>query len=330
MSIKFLSGFEYRNRDDDGWTGHTSGGAWIANTSIPALTLGTRSVRMSGIASSPLAATVGECWIGIQIRPTTTSSTALFGLSLGSATTYIEAGVAGGDFAISINGTTVSSSAGVSINSWVRLHLHVSGLTAGDTIRLYRDGELSTPIVEYTLTGGDVSGWPAAFTHASLNCAGGASYLDDLWIMDPTDATGVTDPQETLSFSVELLTADANGADFTFASGSFSDVDEIPFSLSDKITADAVGQIADLSFDNASTAQVIGAIKITQRTQRSGTTAGSQAEISIDDGSNNLVLETVTVPGDGYIRTYTSLAADGTALEDSKLNASTIQIKTVT
>ena len=328
MSIKFLSGFEYRNRDDDGWTSPT-GGVWVANSSIPTLSLGTRSVRMSGTATSPLAGTVTECWIGSQVRPTTTAADALFGLSLGSSTTYIEAGVVNGDFVISINGTTVSSVAGASISSWVRLHLHVSGLTAGDTIELYRDGVLTTSIVDYTLTSGDVSGWPAAFTHASLR-GDGNGYFDDLWIMDPTDATGVTDPQETLSFSVELLTADADGADFTFASGSFSDVDEIPFSLSDKITADAVGQIADLSFDDASTAQVIGAIKITQRTQRSGTTAGSQAEISIDDGSNNLVLETVTVPGDGYIRTYTALAADGTAIEDSKLNASTIQIKTVT
>lgn len=331
MSIKLICGFEYRSQADDGWINLGSNtGSYSTNT--PTSSNGDRSLDRStgglGVYTLPLTSGITESWIGAQILLDTTSSSCVFGLGDGTSTEYLTAGIVSGDWVIQINGTTAASSAGAGLAQWHRCHLHVGAVTAGSVVTLYQDGDLSSPVVQYTLTGPDVSGWPGSFSDVLFIMS--RSQIDDIWAMDPNDATGTTDPEETLSFSIELLTADSDGPDFTFATGSFSDVDEIPFNLADKITADAVGQIADLSFTNATTAQVIGAIKVTQRTQRSGTTAGSQAEISIDDGSNNNAIETVTVPGDGYIRTYIADAADGTALEVSKLNASTIQIKTVT
>ena len=330
MSIKFLSGFELQNVTDDGISFHTSG-LESYSTTTPPTTRGNYSLRNSSLTlgqySCFLNGTVAGCWLGAQFYASSNGE-ATYGLSEGTSTEYIEAGISGGEWVIRVNGAEVALVSGASINTWHRTHLQVEGLAAGSVIRLYINGDLTAPVVQYTLTSGDVAGFPASFGHVAFRLK--KSLLDDLWVMDPNDATGITDPQETLSFSVELLTAVSDGADFTFASGSFSDIDEIPFSLADKITADAVGQIADLSFDSASAAQVIGAVKVTQRTQRSGTTAGSQAEISIDDGSNNNAIETVTVPGDGYIRTYIADSADGTAIEVSKLNSSTIQIKTVT
>ena len=333
MSIKFICGFEHQNITDDGFFLTSGNNFWAYSASTPGSSNGGRSMfyapGLTGVYAGGCSSSVSSCWIGAQIKADNSATQILVGSSLGTSARFIEAGIVSGEWVIFINGTSEATASAAPLAQWNRIHLHIAGLSSGDVISLYRDGDLSSTVIQYTLTTADVSGWPASFTHASIYVRNGGG-VDDLWIMDPTDATGVTDPQETLSFSVELLTANANGPDFTFATGSFSDVDEIPFNLSDKITADAVGQIADLSFTSATTAQVIGAIKVTQRTQRSGTTAGSQAEISIDDGSNNNAIETVTVPGDGYIRTYISDAADGTALEVSKLNASTIQIKTVT
>lgn len=333
MSIKFLCGFEFRNRTDDGFTFVGGFDNWTNVAFAPPSSNGVYSLKhgfsVAGNYVSPCTSAFSECWLGSIVYSPGSASTVMAGVCTGATTRYIEAGIVNGAWEIYVNGTSKATSPGAPLAQWNRLHMHIEGLADGDTIRLYKEGDLATPVVQYSLTSSDVSGWPATLSHVRLHTSNQV-HVDDLWLMDPTDATGVTDPQETLSFSVELLTADANGADFTFATGSFSDIDEVPFSLADKITADAVGQIADLSFTNASTAQVVGAVKVTQRTQRSGTTAGSQAEVSIDDGANNNAIETVSVPGDGYIRTYISEAADGTSLEVDKLNASTIQIKTVT
>ena len=332
MSIKFLSGFELRNITDDGISIHATSNLGYSTTT-PATTNSnyslTHTTFSAGKYSCAINGTIAGCWIGAQIRANGTTSDMTYGLSEGSTTEYIDAGILNSEWVIRVNGSTAASSPGASLATWHRTHLQIEGLAAGSVIRLYKDGDLTSPVVQYTLTSGDVAGFPSSFGHVAFRMAS-QGYIDDLWVMDPNDGAGVTSPQETLSFSVQLLSPDADGSDFSFATGSFSDVDEIPFSTGDKITADAVGQIADLSFSAADSAQVLGAVKVTQRTQRTGTTAGSQAEVSIDDGTNNNAIETVTVPGDGYIRTYIADAADGAAIEVSKLNISTIQIKTVT
>lgn len=332
MSIKFLCGFEHQSRADSGFTALINDNA-VSDTSTPAQSKGNRSLRhfssVLGIYTAPLSGNVQECYVGSMVRGDSAASDMLAGISLGTTDRYVEAGFINGQWVIYINGSSVATVGGFSITDWHRLHLHVSGLSALDVVTLYKDGDLTAPLLSHTLTSGEVAGWPASFSHV---CFVGQSqgYIDDLWVMDPTDSTGTIDPQETLSFSVELLSPDADGSDFTFATGSFADVDEIPFDLADKITADAVGQIADLSLTAATAAQVVGAMKITLRTQRSGTTAGSQIELSLDDNTSNNVITTTTVPGDGMIEAYTETSADGTRIEVSKINLSTIQGKTVT
>ena len=259
MSIKFLCGFEYRVREDDGYTFAGGFNFWASSTNVPTASKGARSmnhnISIAGNYTSPCTSNVSESWIGSQVLPNVTASQILVGLSEGISTRYIDAGVDGGNWAIHVNGTSKASIPGVPLGQWSRIHTHIEGLAAGDVISLYKDGDLSTALVQYTLTSGDVSGWPSALTHSHIYINNQA-FIDDVWIMDPSDGTGVTDPQETVSFSVELLKPNADGADFTFATGSFADVDEIPFNLTDKITADAVGQIADLSLESATAAQL--------------------------------------------------------------------------
>lgn len=208
---------------------------------------------------------------------------------------------------IRIAGTVVATaaSAAFSLSTWERIHLHFGGDDVGDVVSVYRDGDLATPVVTFTLTNTQaialaaIGGKPNEFYAATKSGAGGDRF-DDFIAMDPADPgfEGIAFYGE---FAVKDLRFNANSAVSGEQqwSGGFGNIDEVPPSDADKITASAVGNVSMFLKAAIGEDNVFG-VKITARVTRTGTAAGTQIAILSRDGVDEESV-TIAAPADGDV-----------------------------
>ena len=333
-----MVGFETRNEEDEG--------LFIFDTSLT-FTTSTADLApqtkgevyayapLSRGYAKPLTHSVSECWVSALVHGYNVASDCALGLlkspAVGTNSSNREfTGVFMQDntMRVKVGASTKTSAVNVPVGNWTRVHIHISGRVAGSTVRAYFGGDLSSPVLEYTLDASDEAAL-AAGDFDQLYFMSSATYFDDIYAIDPSDGVGLTNINRAKALSVVLRKPIANGAGFSFSSGTFADVDETPTNFDDYVEATAVGQALDLEFEDLDPAQVVGALEVVYRTQLADSTAGDKFDISIDNGSTNNVLHTnVTIPGDSYVRKLIHEAADGGSLEVSKINASTLKAVT--
>ncbi|MEQ1494501.1 MAG: hypothetical protein ABL912_01905 [Novosphingobium sp.] len=217
-----------------------------------------------------------------------------------------------------------AASAALSVGTWARVHCHVSGVTAGSVVSVYMDGDLSTPVVTYTLIGADATALSAAGLPNEFMVVGksgdGTGRFDDLFALDPIDAQA---PGIQFLVSADIAEQVVNGAgSFTDWLGSYADIDERPASSADKIVASAVGETS--SFVKAPIGQDnVFAVKVMVNMSRTGTAAGANVIIGTKEGADTEG-RTVPAPGSGDVQAIFQVAPDGTAWSPTKYDATEI------
>lgn len=203
----------------------------------------------------------------------------------------------------------VTSSYASGIDSYVRYMVEVTGVTlTTHTVKVYVDGDLTAPIINYTLVAGDVSALAAI---GSGNANGfyfrsglTSVYLDDLWAMDPNDGTGATDPALFRDSGIRGQVATGDGSPLNWSdpgggTGSYVDIDRI--TDTDYISASATATESQFSHDSiALNVERIGAVKVMAHVSQSDTSAGTQIGLGFDDGASTVQKDSA-VPGAGYV-----------------------------
>jgi len=214
--------------------------------------------------------------------------------------------------------TASSAKAIVGLSRWRRVHVHVDlQNTATGFVRVYYDGDFSTPVFEIS----SVTTNPSSLTMDSLriSLSNNGTYIDDLVLMDPLDATGITDPEKIAHLTISGKSPDADGTytDWTATPGAgadYEDINDVPPDDASYIQATATSQASTFSFEAADTANSILAVKWKGKFLRSDTVAGANMNIRQRDVSGATDYDTadIPVPGDGFIfRTFDQQPAGG-------------------
>lgn len=197
--------------------------------------------------------------------------------------------------------TAVSAAFTADANDFKRIHVFVDHISGGQ-VRVYVDGNLSTAVITYTLTAGDITtltGKPNEFYFVAKASDGG-SKIDDVWAMDPDASTsGEKDINRLLSHSIQPITFTGNG-NYTGWGGTVLDIDELPPSDTDFIEATAVGQAETYTHGGTDQARVV-AVQIEARVTRSGTAAGSNIAFRMRQGGIDEDTADFAAPGDGDV-----------------------------
>lgn len=262
----------------------------------------------------PVEPSTDELWFHLRYYSSTGADGTLR-LGVGrDGTSYVSVTSGADDkIAIRVAGTTRATAAVAtfSLATWHRLHVHIEGNQVGDTISVYIDGDLSTPVVSYTLISADVTALAAVGTPDEFFLAlkgGGADRVDDLIAWDPAhaDFPGI---DAFVAVSLKEMMFTGNGPEQQW-SGAYTAIDERPPVDTDKIAASAVGQTSSFTKD-AVAADNVYAVQIYGRATRTGTAAGAQIGVSMTDGVDSVDVD-VPAPGDGYFTVIFDAAPDGT------------------
>lgn len=282
------------------------------------------------ISSGTAEPSTDEYWFHARVYTNTNSATGNDGLVVGTGRNDVEhVAISAEDstnkITIRVNGTVRATavSAALSLATWARFHVHVGGDDAGDVISVYMDGNLTTPVVSYTLIGADATalsavGLPNEF-RCTIKSGDGAGRLDDLIAWDPTHANfDSIDKFGEASIAPRQATTTNPANDW---SGSAADIDERPNSDAEKITAITVGDIAAFGKDVIA-ADNVYAVQFFARVTRTGTDAGSNIGLFFDDGVDNVSV-TIAAPVDGRVSHLFDTAPDGspwspTSFDDSE------------
>ena len=339
MSTLDMIGFETQSLTHDNITMH-SGSAGIYDPSpLPVGSQSTRALRQSAsIWSKPWPNTVSGTRYQFKVSTYYSSSnnnndTMYVGVGTGSTEQItISAQDSTGLVTIRVNGAVVATagskawSGGVFDNHWlVKVDQQTGGL-----IEVYASDDLVTPAVTYTLTAPDIAtlasiptGWYVKHKNTDSNSA-----VDDFFAVDPDNPVGVTDIFDYASFSIkpQVFTGAGNSQDWN---GTFAEIDDIPFNDSDKISATAPNQKSDFSKDPIGEDQVL-CVKMTTRTLRSGTDAGSNIRAYQREGGLELNESAQAAPGSGINEFIFQTARDGGAHDATKYDATTYGVESIT
>lgn len=180
--------------------------------------------------------------------------------------------------------------------------------TAGDTIKVYKDGVITagTEVISYTLTAGDqttLAGIGSGKANGFFARSGNTLYLDDMWAMDTSVATGATDPAQFKDGGIRgaVATGDGGTTNWTPSSGgtSFDDIDLV--TDSDYLQATTTAVETQVTKDAvASQAERVGAVKVYANVTQSDTSAGTQIGLGFTDGVTTTQKDSL-VPGAGYV-----------------------------
>lgn len=217
-----------------------------------------------------------------------------------------------------------------SASVWGRYHVRVTGHTTGSVVSVYADGNLTTPVVSYTLIAADQTalgaiGKPNEFRFALRN-GDNSGRVDDLVAWDPL-AAGFIGMAYFVSCGIKGQVFTGAGAEAAW-SGTYADIDEIPASDADKISATAVGQ--ESSFTKPAVVEPnVFAVKVNARVTRVGTAAGANLAIKVREGAS-VVSKTMAAPGDGDVSAIFETNAAGAAWSPVTYDASRIGFASVT
>jgi hypothetical protein len=177
-------------------------------------------------------------------------------------------------------------------------------------VRVYFDGELTNPVFEINTTITNPSSLSFDAIEISLDSNG--AWIDDLVLMDPLDATGITDPQDIAYVTITGKAPDGDGfySAWTATPGAgsdYEDIDDSPPADASYIQATAINQASTFTFEAANANNSIIAVKWKGRFLRSDLIAGGNMNIRQRDVSATTDFDTadIPVPGDGFIfRTF--------------------------
>jgi hypothetical protein len=235
---------------------------------------------------------------------------------------------------IRIAGTlrATAASGAFSTGTWERLHLFIEGQSTGDVVSVYMDGNLSTPVVTYTLVGADQtalaavgSGKPNEF-YMIAKSGDSTGRWDNLFALDADDVD-MPNIDELLEPSVAPRRPTGDGTEQDW-SGSYTDIDDVPASDADKCTSTAVGD--ESTFTHAAIAEDnVYAVKQILRVTRSGTDAGSNIALR-SRSATDVASQTVPAPGDGYVQWIWEADPDDQPWSPVTFDAARLGFQTVT
>jgi hypothetical protein len=228
-----------------------------------------------------------------------------------------------GNQIIRVAGIPRATAAGApkSSNMWIRYHIEVEGLTTGDAINLYAEGDLATPILTYTLIAADDTnlaaiGKPNAFYFTSE----GILLVDDMFALDPGGNPDI-DTEDTAGAFVSPVIVDGNGGYQEQASGAFADVNALPADVGTEIVLDAVDEASTYTVPATGTDVQVMFVSIHYKMTRTGSTAGVNMQARCNRRSvpaTFVDLPANAAPGDGNVVRQFRLAWDGAAWDKSK------------
>jgi hypothetical protein len=201
-----------------------------------------------------------------------------------------------------------TSSYATGIADYTRCMVEVTGVTlTSHTITVYVNGDLTTPIITYTLVAGDVSALAAVgsgLANGFYVRSGNTMYVDDMWAMDHLDGVGATDPTLYRDSGIRGQVPTGDGAPLNWTAsgggaGSYTDIDFV--TGSDYISATAAATESQFSHTAvASNVERVGAVKVMAHVTQSDVSAGTQIGIGFDDGVAPAQKDSL-VPGAGYV-----------------------------
>jgi len=339
MSILGMQGFEAGREDDDNIIGNTltyysASGLPVGSASgrrgyiVNKSTAPIRSPWVSGevAGATPREPSTTVSWFHAHLSITQPNTKGYFGTGRSGAYVVTLGRGTGGTIRLFVGGSyasprLVATSAVLGLSgSWYRYHVYVDQQLGGE-IRVYLEGDLTTPVLTYTLVAGDIlalSGKPNEFIFQADGITGVS--VDDLFALDPADAIGVVDIQLLAAASVQPSYPLGNGF-YTAWTGTFADIDGIPASDANFIDTAVVDQASTFNVTAASQAQVFFA-QTKARMTRTGTVAGSQVQMRIREGITDKDEVLTTAPGSGNVHQQHHTAPDGTAWDKTKFDAS--------
>lgn len=334
-----MRGFGARNTDADRLT-ILVGPATYDTSNVPASGPSAVSIGGSSLAfrapwyddpnATQFEPSTSECWYHFQYYTGLNSSTANDGLviglgSNGSEFVAVSAEDSTNKLTLRVGGVVRATavSEAFSVGNWKRVHVHCEGWATGDEINVYANGNLATPVLTYTLILADETALgsigvaePNEF-RVVLKSGDGNGRIDNLIAWDPQDADfqGIQFFGEC-GIKEQVFTGDGAETDW---SGSYTDIDEVPYSDTDKITAAAPGDESSFTTPAIGEPNVF-AVRMLARVTRTGTDAGSNIGLKANDGANDAGA-TMAAPADGHVEHIFQQAADGLDWSPTKRDA---------
>lgn len=214
---------------------------------------------------------------------------------------------------IRVNGVVVATSViPLSVEEWERIHVFVDNQIGGE-VEVYIDGDLSTPIVTYTLLAPLTN--PNAFkVHKGTNTIG---YLDDMFCWEMGAGPYPDNRNLLASGCVEAILLDGDGnytewGDGAGGTGSYTAIDEYPPNDTDFIDSDAVDE--RYTATNVGTANdLVYSVQVAQRVMRSGTLAGENMQVlhRVNGVDDYYPASPCAAPGDGHVIVVLDEDAEG-------------------
>ena len=208
---------------------------------------------------------------------------------------------------IQINGVVVATSIVVAtLATWVSIHVEVTLDAATGTVDVYKDGDLTTPVVSFGPGNTDPTAAGTAdqfFFHMRQL----SSRIANLIAMDPDDATGIVDANEFANPQIAVYVPDADSvtyAAWTPDSGAvgYTQIDERPSNPADYVEATAIGQASTFSHQpSLGVASVVTAVKWSGQMTRTGTDAGVNVIVRRRQGVSDVDEAAVAAPGSGMV-----------------------------
>jgi hypothetical protein len=209
--------------------------------------------------------------------------------------------------------------------------VHVEGTANGDVIRVYKDGNLSSAVLTYTLTAGNVttlSGLGTGKPNAFYGSAASQQYIiDDMIAYDPAGTGSASSINLLINPGVKPF-APSSTPSSSGVTGTHTNIDEVPPSDSDKVIFSAVGSKIELDHADAGYPLVLF-VQILTRIQRTGTVAGANMKFKTKDGVS-VESKSQAAPGDGYTLTPFNLHPDGSGWSESNFNSMTFELEAET
>lgn len=334
-TIVGMRGFGCRNTSRDrlvilsGTPTYITTGLASGTFSTSALQQGTaasdlRAPFYNDATGTPYTTTNGEAWFHVRYRTALVAATNMTSLYLGlgfngSKMVGVSCENTTGKMTLVIASTVRATAASFaySVGVWERIHIHVGGLTTGSVINVYANGNLSTPVLSYTLIAGDetnLSAISSVFNEFRISGKGGSpsnEAYDCMACYDPSGSGGsVANIQQLaeLSIAEQVFTGDGAEQDWT---GSYTDIDERPNSDTDKLTATATNDESSFTKD-AIGADNVFAVQVMARVRRTDSSTGVNLTLKTNDGTNSET-KVVSAPGDGDAMHVFQRAPDGNA-----------------
>ena len=221
-----------------------------------------------------------------------------------------------------VAGTVVATSSGfASVERVFRKYsIQVEGHAAGDVVRVYVDGSFATPAIAYTLTAPDAAALAGKPNATYFRTGSAIVRLTAQFALDPADAVAPTDMTLLANANVVKQPPNSNSAAYAGMTGSYTDIDEVPFNAADSVEATAINQVS--TFGHAVAPQdMVHFVQTKWGVTRAGTDAGSQLQPRVNSAAVPATFQeepAIVIPGAGNLIIQHHVAPDGGAWDKAK------------